>query len=123
MFVSESGRSETMSLGTATGNFGFVSYDTDDAGEIVEMRQHFNFRLSDKIGTARNANICLTDSGTVPGRAGPKGRWTSCEPEECLRSVSMNIRAIITSTALQRPTCRQRAAWTTSLLAEPGRHR
>src|SRR3546814_9264641 len=68
MFVSESGRSETMSLGTATGNFGFVSYDTDDAGEIVEMRQHFNFRLSDKIGTARNADIGLTDSGTVRDR-------------------------------------------------------
>src|SRR3546814_18631424 len=32
------------------------------------MRQHFNFRLSDKIGTARNADIGLTDSGTV--------RWT-----------------------------------------------
>src|SRR3546814_11017400 len=48
MFVSESGRSETMSLGTATGNFGFVSYDTDDAGEIVEMRQHFNFRRTEE---------------------------------------------------------------------------
>ncbi|MCW0199594.1 hypothetical protein [Sphingopyxis sp.] len=68
MFVTEAGRNETMDLDTSGGNFGFVSYQTDAAGEIVALKQHFNLRLSDGIGSARNADDGQTASGTV--------RWT-----------------------------------------------
>ena len=68
MFVSDAGRNETMSLGTATGNFGFVAYNTNGAGEITGLQQHFGFGLSDSIGTASNADTGRTDSGTL--------RWT-----------------------------------------------
>lgn len=68
MFVTEAGRNETMDLDTSGGNFGFVSYQTDAAGEIVALKQHFNLRLSDGIGSARNADDGQTASGTI--------RWT-----------------------------------------------
>lgn len=66
--MTQSGRSDALNLTSEGGNFGFIGYETNDAGEIVGFKQNFNFRLHDRIGTARNVDSGSSDSGLV--------RWT-----------------------------------------------
>jgi trimeric autotransporter adhesin len=66
--MTQSGRSDALDLTSEGGNFGFVGYETNDAGEIVGFRRTFNGNLYDRIGTARNADSGRSDSGLV--------RWT-----------------------------------------------